>query len=760
MSTHLQKAPKNEITRSSDVGAAAGQASPARGNPLSVLLVEDAEMDAALLVRELEKKGYDLTWARVDTREGMERALAQRSWDVVVADYTLPSFSGLAALELLHEKNIDLPFILVSGTIGEEVAVAAMKAGAHDFIPKDRLTRLVPAIQRELRDVAIRRAHALERKRAEERASVLLEIARDLGGTLELAPMLERVQRRAAAALPCDALVTFYRDNADGVVRPIAHLGLPDEMRSLVETLAFEPESLAQDMVSQRHTLVVNDPRQHPWLPGELLARLGIKSFIAAPLRVRSRRLGALTALNFGDGRAFDEGQVELFEGVARQLAVAMESVDLYREQQEEAEVAAALARVGRELIATVSSAETMERLCQTTAELFGCDFSHTMLLRKEEDAFVPIASYGRTPEEAEAIRMLRLPREIFVGVLERLGHEETVQLSMDESSNPAVPDLADQFGIGRVLYMALRRGEELIGFQAACRSRPEEAFTACQERIARGIARLASLALENARLVDELKRANRLKSDFVATMSHELRTPLNIILGYNDLMIEGIFGELNEDQLDAAHRICKSSKDLLDLINATLDLSRLDAGRLPLEVKDVEIHDLMREIDSEIREVRLKPGVEFAWTFSPRPVILRTDPLKLKVVLKNLILNAVKFTEAGNVTVAAHPLDSGFEIAVSDTGIGIGPETLPIIFEPFRQGDSSLTRRYGGLGLGLHIVRRLLELLGGTIDVESEVGRGSIFRVRLPVRVQESYPLTVPALSGYDRRTGSIRLH
>jgi signal transduction histidine kinase len=216
--------------------------------------------------------------------------------------------------------------------------------------------------------------------------------------------------------------------------------------------------------------------------------------------------------------------------------------------------------------------------------------------------------------------------------------------------------------------------------------------------------------------------------------MSHELRTPLNVIMGYSELLLEGEFGKLSEEQDDIMQRVNRSAGELLELINATLDVSRLDTGKLNVNGQEVLIQDLLPEIDVETLELQQrKPGVRFIWQVPPQLGPLYTDRTKLKVILKNLIGNAVKFTDDGTVSISAGACDGGVEVVVGDTGIGIAPHARSLIFEPFRQVDSSLTRRYGGVGLGLYIARRLAELLGGRIEVDSEVGKGSTFRVWLP---------------------------
>ena len=337
---------------------------------------------------------------------------------------------------------------------------------------------------------------------------------------------------------------------------------------------------------------------------------------------------------------------------------------------------------------------------------------------------------------EMDVARELGVGRSAVRTALARLEHEEVVQIVMTEPQNLLPATLPMQYsGITVSLYMALRRGGEIIGVQSAGYRGRQEPFTSQQKRIARGIAQLASLALNNAQLFGQAETANRLKTDFLATMSHELRTPLHIIMGYTGLLLEDEFGGLAPEQVNVLQRVDKSAKQLFDLITATLDVSRLEAGRLPVEVEEVDLPQLLGELEAETQDLlREKPQLSFAWQVTPG-LLLRTDRAKLKVILKNLISNAVKFTDEGSVTVDAHLCERGVEICVTDTGVGIAAEVLPEIFEMFRQADSSMTRLYRGVGLGLYIVRRLLELLRGTVAVESAVGRGSTFRVWVPLR-------------------------
>ena len=403
--------------------------------------------------------------------------------------------------------------------------------------------------------------------------------------------------------------------------------------------------------------------------------------------------------------------------------------------RQEEAQVTAALARVGRELIVSLRTPALLDRLCQVTAEVLGCDYSQTYLWNPQEDAYMMAASWGDAPEQVEALRLLRFTAAQVQSLGARLQQEDVVEIDVAQPPNfvPIPTEFFAQREVTRVLYMALRQGAEIVGAQTASYRGRHKPCTPQQHRIARGIAQLASLALGNARILEETERANRLKTDFLATMSHELRTPLNIIIGYTDMLLDKDYGDLAAEQEKLLQRVEASARELLELINATLDVSRFDAGRLLLDRKEVDIVALMEELQRETANHMLKPGVALEWQVPAALLVLQTDRTKLKVIMKNLLGNALKFTEQGAIRVEARLAEAGVEIIVSDTGIGIAADTLPVIFDMFRQGDQASSPRYGGVGLGLYIVRRLLDLLGGTIFVESTLGQGSTFRVWIP---------------------------
>jgi len=420
-----------------------------------------------------------------------------------------------------------------------------------------------------------------------------------------------------------------------------------------------------------------------------------------------------------------------------RYLLRASRAITELRQSEEalrqEVQSSTALVQVGRELTSSLATPVILERLCQLMTVVFGCESSHAMLWQPEQDTYVPVAGWGHPSDQWNTLRTLSLSRTALAPVLRRLAREEVLAQEEPRTPSPVPAALLQPFGLNSALCFALRRGDQVIGIQTVGSREYSRVFTSQQRRLAIGISQFVSLALENARLLEQAESANRLKSDFLATVSHELRTPLHIILGYKDLLLEQTFGPLTADQVTTLGRLERSAQDLLELINSTLQVGRLETGRLPLEIKEVDVPSLITEIQSEMWDLCQQSGLQFEWQVPSMLPPVVTDPGKVKVVLKNLIGNAVKFTETGKVTVSVQDQRGGVEIKVMDTGPGIAPEELVSIFEAFRQGEHVLTRRHGGVGLGLYIVRRMLELLGGVVSVDSTLGQGSTFSVWLP---------------------------
>ncbi|HEV8717384.1 MAG TPA: ATP-binding protein [Candidatus Binatia bacterium] len=667
--------------------------------PLHILILEDNPADAVLMVRELRQRGVECLWQRVETRAEYLAHLGPQ-YEVILADYHLPEFTAPQALEILHERGWDIPFIVVTGILDEEAVVACMKEGAADYLRKDRLARLAPAIesalgQKRLRDEKRQTEAAL--RASEQRFRLLFENA--LEGIFRSTPA-----GRFTHANPALVRMLGYESAAE-----VLSLHLPDDL--YVDAAQREQLQFTHDPLGKAEGV-------------ELLWKKKNGEPIVVMLYARADRDAQ------GNICAYEGMVLDITERKRAEAAV-----------QGEAQIATALAQVGQALIATLDTPVILHRLCELTTAVLGCDFSTTLLWQPENDTYTVVANHGHSPEEWETLRALQFPRTGLTSLLSQFEQSEVVPLNIAAMQHLPLAALTNQqYGITWALYTPLRRGQEIIGIQTAAYRDQHEPFTTQQQHILRGIAHLASLALANARLLEELRQANHLKDEFLATMSHELRTPLNIVMGYADLLLDGYEGPLTTKQVSLVQRMQKAAHQEFELITAMLDVSRLTTGQLPVKVQEVQLQALLSELAAEVQEwLREKPAVTYSWRLALQLSTVHTDQLKLKVLLKNLLNNAMKFTERGSIGLAVSPLKDGVEFKVTDTGSGIPPEVQAVMFERFRQGESATTRHYGGVGLGLYIVKRMLELLEGTVTVESTVGKGSTFSVWIPREGQKT---------------------
>jgi signal transduction histidine kinase len=460
------------------------------------------------------------------------------------------------------------------------------------------------------------------------------------------------------------------------------------------------------------------------WLPQALVVTTSLASYALAVPALPAAHYPFYILATFGSGALTTILGAHLIERYRREVFTRA------RSEGEDAEIATRLVRITETLTAHLAAPDLLERVCRAAVEALDADWSAAWVLDDEGRIYQPgalVEARSDAPGDTTglAIRADRLAvvRELTPGTV----------LALASPSDPHLNGcrLPSRLAISSALLTAIVRRGEPAGVLVHGWLERRGPFPARQRRLAAGIAHAAAVALENARLIADLQAADRLKSEFVSKMSHEFRTPLNVVGGYADLLLDGSFGALTTQQRETVVRMRRSALSLLELVDSALDLGRIEAGREVVRLAPVGLSELFAEVDAEL-EALVAPAVSLRWrTELGGPVV--TDRLKLKTVVKNLVGNALKFTQAGTVEVRARlGDDGGLVLTVRDTGIGIAAADLPLIFEMFRQVDGSATRRFGGVGLGLHIVARLVDLLRGTVEVESTPGEGSTFTVRL----------------------------
>jgi len=493
-------------------------------------------------------------------------------------------------------------------------------------------------------------------------------------------------------------------------------------------------KSLVARAARTREPMVVEDTTiESDFMPNPLLPQT--RSEIALPLIVGDRVLGVLDMQDDQAGR-FTQVELDTFSTLAGQLATALQTAGLFAQVQARLKVSQALAgtQTEEEVLDAMIAAAGFYPKAQVVIALYDQEAEEPTLVARRvlsfESDVTPVPVGARFPASRFKIVEHFTPGEPLV----------VSNLSSDERIDPLSRQFLSQLGVVSAAMVAISVGEEQIGVVRASSSE-ENYFDERKLHLYQSIAEQGAIALRTARLFDETQRTaeelremDRLKSEFLANMSHELRTPLNSIIGYTEIMLMGI-SEMDPDTLEDVEAIHNNGQHLLALVNDMLDMARIEAGRLVLKLEQVHIASLVDKLsDSAARLLADKPiewVVEIADDLPP----IQADPMRLGQILNNLISNAEKFIEQGSITLRAFSDDGWLCIQVQDTGIGIAEVDADKIFDRFQQVDGSSTRRAGGTGLGLAITRHLVQLHGGTIEVESEPGQGSTFTVRLPVR-------------------------
>jgi signal transduction histidine kinase len=454
--------------------------------------------------------------------------------------------------------------------------------------------------------------------------------------------------------------------------------------------------------------------------------------------------------------RPFTSAQIKLLETFADQAVIAIENVRLFQELQARTQELArsvgelkALGEVGQAVSSTLDLQTVLSTIVRHAVQLSGTSCGIIFDYDEPTQEFRVRASHKMEEELVEVYRVtpLRLGQgSTGVAAATRAPVQVVNLLDERQPRYTRIRSLLARLGYHSLLAVPILLEQRIMGALTVYR-RVTGSFAQEVVNLLQTFATQSALAIQNARLFREIEdksrqieAANRHKSEFLANMSHELRTPLNAIIGFSEVLGERMFGELNEKQAEYTDDILSSGRHLLSLINEILDLSKVEAGRMELELAKFDLPLAIDNARTFVRERAAKHGINLDVTVDERLGDFVGDERKIKQILLNLLSNAVKFTpEGGRIGIEAKQADGSIEISVSDTGIGISPEDQAKIFEEFRQVGADYAHKVEGTGLGLTLAKKFVELHGGKIWVESEVGKGSTFCFTLPERSSPS---------------------
>jgi signal transduction histidine kinase/DNA-binding response OmpR family regulator len=717
--------------------------------PLRVLLIEDSVDDAELLLHELRHGGYDVHWQRVETADALRTALMD-PWDVVISDYTLPEFSAMQALGLVKEHDRDLPFIITSETVGEETAVAAMKAGAHDYIVKGHWARLVPAIARELSEARVRRERKQAQKELEAYARNLIllnDITRAASGILDFNQMLQVLADRLGELLDADGCFLTLWDEKKQAPIPAAAYG---SLRNSYAEVAVEQDeaTLTGHVLKTGKVLAIEDTEKTPYLSLRLAAMFPSRAILALPLIVAEQKLGA-ALISFDKPYIFSQDEISRGEQAAGQIALAVAKAQLLDAERKQRELAETLREVTHVLTSSLDQAQVLDLILDQLARVITYDSASVYdLVGKELHRLIVRTVHEQTDNPI-------LPIEQFKHIVEVLSSRKTVIID-DTFSDPRWQSLSGKPHIGCWIGVPLIAHNEVIGLLNVTHAKAHF-YDQPDAEIVMAIANQAATAIENARLYErlrnhaedletevtertrelakaneQLKELDRLKTKFVSDVSHELRTPVTNLKLYLSLIDRGA-PQQRERYLAV---INQQTTRLEELIKAILDISSLERDVDQIVFQPVNLNELVeRTIQLHTQRAELA-GLQLEFQPAPSLPLVSGDDTRLRQVTENLITNALYYTINGSVRVKtfADLEQKKVCLQVVDTGMGIAEKEIPLLFDRFYRGERTSQLNIPGTGLGLSIVQEIVKMHHGRIEVKSEVNKGSTFWVWLPI--------------------------
>lgn len=526
--------------------------------------------------------------------------------------------------------------------------------------------------------------------------------------------------------LPCDRVQVWRGDVRQAAMRTMLSSGYPEAQARRLEEIAVPMRRvrvLDEGFLTDKVRLVTRaDPAADAG--SEMFDGFGIEAALFLLLERGDHMLGALQ-LSWCGGADVRLPGSEILEAIRLHASLA---VDFLARTDDALRLSTNLSETAT-LLASIHDPDVLlQAMAAKVAEAVGCDWASVHLLDGDGPELTRVALHGFATPPIERFSSASALEWVAKAIA---ASDDGVLEVPDVRSVAELTPYVGAVEISSYLAVPLREDDRLVGMLTIGYRRYSGRFARRQIALAKGLAHHALIALRNARLVRSLREANQVKADFIAAVSHDLRTPLHVLIGYSAMLLEGAAGGLNGEQRALVTRMHDCSVHFLDMINGVLGLGRLESGVDRVSIAGVALDALCADILREVEYLR-RPEVELRCDADA--LVVESDRGKLSTILRNLVTNALKFTNHGFVAIEAHGTEGGgFVLRVRDTGPGIAAQERPKIFEMFRQGAAGLRAGGSGLGLGLYLVKRLTDMLGGEVELLSPDGGETVFEVRIP---------------------------
>lgn len=803
------------------------------GKEINVLLIEDVEDDAVLVIYQLKQEGYNVFSKRVDQSFTFKAALAEHVWDIIISDHNMPGFSSTEARSILKESGLDIPFILVSGTVGEEFAVSAMKAGANDYLMKGNLSRLGPAVEREIKEAKVRREKReienalIESNKRFNRlmselndvawtstldGSTILDVNKSFESVFELPIeeykknprlLMDIVHPNDRAIVQVSAQELLKKGNSEteyriikpngtivwlldsksiiydedgnpvqmgGIIKDITERKLAEEkLRESEETLKeaqhigrygywnynintgkseysenyyrlFGYEPFDQALSSDDFKSKVYHDDLHKVNEGFRLVQEE-KQRLELEIRIVKKDQN-IACHSWIIEPKFQDGKLVFLHGTAQDITERKKAEENLKKKDK---LLAAIAEAFYELL----SNNSIDAAIQNSLGIMGnaLDVERVTIFKNHQDKLTQhwysSLSHKWLSTNSEQLTnghaAQNYPFSKFDDFFKPLKNNKPFEGIVSKLPNSILKAIFQSVNIKSVLAFPIFIKDYFWGFVGFDEKKYERVWYESEFTILQSYSAAIASSLERFYRKEELRKAkekaektDKLKTEFLAQMSHEIRTPINVISNFTSLIEDYIDFEKFPEANDDFKIITNAGNRLIRTVDQILNMSELQTGNYKTEFKEVDIFQgILEPIYREMKSMALDKGLLFEVINSTDRTVVKADEYSIAQIFFNLIDNAIKYTEKGEIKILIKSdVKDKLVVSVQDTGIGIGEEYLPELFNPFRQEQQGYTRQYEGNGLGLALVKKYCELNNAEIEVQSRKSAGSVFSV------------------------------